>query len=468
MIKLIKTLPLILFLTSTNSLAALKLIPVENRKGNLILEKDPKALVSNFHIVIKTGSVHDPKGKVGLTALSFEALLRGTKNKSKSEFFAELEQLGATVSMDVSYSRTIISLDAISKNLKPAIKLLSEAVLQPGLKKKEIAKLLEEHKAKLMQSRSNIRSLLSHSVRKFLYEGTPLENHYNGSIPSVNKIRLTDIKKRLRNSLNSNNIIFAVNTNLEKNNIKKWIKKYFAVLPNGTVPSPINLSNFKKRKGIHFLILPAPKSSKTVNVILTPIQVGPKADFKDWHILSLGTFAFSRGMSSILFNELREKTGWTYTAYGDYRRFDLPRYYGSNFLILTSPATIYAKKAIPRALELYEQYVKNGLTKKQFGLASDAIKDSYAFKFAQAEQRLANRIYSTLDGAKIDPISLFHKKIDSLEPKDLKNLLQKTENTKDTLIAVTGDPEQMKKILSEAFPHRKKSFHVVKDPITGK
>ena len=465
MTKTTKILPLFILLISAPSLAAIHLTPIQNGKGNLILEKDPKTLVSSLYLVIKTGSAHDPKGKAGLTKLSFDSLLRGTKHRSKDEFFAEVEQLGATLSVHTSYNHTTLYLSVISKNLEPAIQLLAEALLQPSLRKKQINRLLREHKAKLLEARSDIRSLLGRATRRYLYKETSLENHYEGTIPSIKNIRLKTIKNHLRININSSNIIFAVSSNHKEEDIKTWIKKYFAQLPKGMPSTPLTLSNFKKRAGRHFLILPN-VGAKTVNVIVTPLQLGPQADFPKWHILSLGSLAFGRGMSSILFNELREKTGWTYTAYGAYSIFDLPRSYGSNFVIFTAPASIYAEKAIPRALELFKNYVNNGVTKNQFDLAAEAIKGSYAFKFAQAKQRLNNRIYSAIDGKKIDSLDLFRKKIDYLKPSDLKNLLQQIHSTENMLIAVTGEPKKMKQLIAKTFPG-KKTVVVAADPITN-
>ena len=158
---------------SFNAEAALQL-HAEGKNPNYLFEADPKALASSVQLVFRTGSMADPKGKEGLASLAFRSLMRGTKQRSKEQFFATLERLGASLEVDVGAGRTILSLNTLSENFEPALALMADAVLNPAVSENEISSLKEESNAMLSQELSNNRKILKRVFRQALFRSTSL------------------------------------------------------------------------------------------------------------------------------------------------------------------------------------------------------------------------------------------------------------------------------------------------------
>lgn len=453
-----------LFLTfcfSIPAVAKLSLESIDSAKssGNFLFESDPRALVSSVELIFNTGSIHDLKDKEGIAALAFDAMFRGTKGKSRDQFAAEIERLGATISAGTSYTQTSVTLYTISENLEPAIRLMAEAILEPGLRPKEWKQLKSERLAKLNQTRSRTTSLLMRAFRAQIYKGTPLAHNPDGTIQSVKSIGLEDIKPFLNRYVNANNVTVAVNTNVPEANVRAWIERYFARLPGG-IPAPKIEISANQKPGRHLLIFDRPKTT-TVSTVIGHLSYPSTYDRAVE--AEVGEFILGGGgMVSRLFDELRNKTGWTYGASSGHY-LDKPRKFGSVYTLYTFPSTEHFEKAIPKAVEVYDDLVRNGVSREEFELAKNSLGNSYAFSFAKASSRMSGRLYEFFDGSPFLSVRDYRSRMNKLSRTQLNRIIQNTFNAKDLYIAVAGDKEKLRK-LKDLIPGIQ-SVSILKDPI---
>lgn len=450
-------------LASTCSFAA-NIAPLalsEGKTGNFIFESDPKAMVSNIALVVRVGSIDDPKGKEGLMRLAYMALLRGTEKQSREEFVNELETLGANIDIDAGANRIIIKLAVINENLEPALKLMAAALFKPGFRESEMKGMLGEELAKLDAERADNRKLLKRTYRQALYGGTPLAFPPEGTPSSVKTIQIDDLKNAWQKTFVSGNLLWAVASNQDKNMISKTLERIFGQIPQGqATPRPTIAPN--KLEGRTLYIVNRPGASTTETIIGHP---SIRANDPARDTLETGMFIFGSDFTSRLPTVLRKQNGWTYGAYGSYHIIDLPRSYGGFFSIYTFPQTQFTEKAVPKAVELFEEYVKKGITSKELEFAKNSQGNSYAFHFATAKDRLLGRVYEALDGAPFTPVSEYRRKIKALTLKQILVAVQKEHNPKNLAIVVVGDAEKLKS-LATLIPGIK-STKLVQDPMSA-
>lgn len=452
---------LMIFAGAPIAQASLKLdeLTRSNPNGNFLFESDPRALVSSIQLVFYTGSAHDPKGKEGIAALAFDSILRGTKGKSRDKFSSDLERLGATIEANTRFDRTEIVLYTISENLERAILLLSEAVLEPALRPKEIEQLQSEHLAKLDQSRSRTTGLLFRAFRKEIYKGTPLAHSPDGTINSVKSIKLQDLRPFLDRHINSQNLLVAVNTNIAEDKVKTWVEKYFTSLRDGKPAPKINVTS-SQPKGRHLFILDRPNTT-TISTIIGHFSY--PSDYDNSVEADVGNFILGGGgMVSRLFDELRNKKGWTYGASSGHY-LDAPRRYGSVFTLYTFPATEHFTKAIPKAVEVYEQFTKEGVTVDEFNLAKTSLTNSYAFSFAKASSRMANKIAEFIDGTKFLSVRDYRNRLENLSQAELNKIISESFHSQNIFIAVAGNQKELRK-LKDMIPGIQ-SVTILADPV---
>lgn len=408
------------------------------KNKNFLYEQDSKALASSVQLVFRTGNLADPKGKEGLSAIAFQSLLRGTKAKERKDFFAAVERLGATMGVDTASNRTIVTLDTISDNMEESLKLLAEAILQPGLKDSEIKLVIEEELAKLHQELSNNRSILRRVFRQAVFNGTALAFPPNGTINGLKAITPDDVRDFLASQIRSENVVVAALSNHPRAKVESWIESTFASFPEGDAPSHAQ-PEFRAIEG-RTLYLIDRKGSSTTEVAIG--HLGIEADRKDKEILETGMFVLGGDMSSRLFQVLRGQNGWTYGAYSSFQMIEIPRRHGGAFLIYTFPQAEHTEKATLKALEIYNDYTKNGVTAKELNFAKESLINSYPFKFATSRSRLTARLYEHLDGADLLTVPEYRSLVKKITAKSLLASVQKAHDPKNLVIVLVGDPEK--------------------------
>ncbi len=429
------------------------------KNTNFLHERDPKALASVVQIIFRTGSLSDPKGKEGLAALAFESLLRGTKGKERKEFFAAVERLGASLSVDVASNRTILSLTSVSDNLQPAITLLAEAVLQPGLRDSEIRSLQDEKVALLQQELSNNRAMLRRIFRQALFRGTALAFPPSGTLDGMRAIQPQDVRDFLAAQIKEKNVVVAAASNHSANAIGSWVTAAFQALPAGEAPAHPE-PTFAPIQARTLYVYERPGSSTTE---LGLGHLGIKANHPDREALSLGMYLFGEDMSSRLFQVLRAKNGWTYGAYSSFNYFELPRRHGSGFMVYAFPQAEHTEKLTLKAIELYEDFAKNGITEKELSYAKKSLGNSYAFEFSTSAKRLNNRLYALLDGAPFRSVAQYRSIINGLSRAKMKKVIAGAHQAQDLVFVTVGDPAQINS-LKKSIPNLKNTI-TVSDPM---
>jgi zinc protease len=425
---------------------------------NFLYEQDSKALASSVQLVFRTGSLADPAGKEGLSDLSFESILRGTKSKARKEFFAAVEELGATITADTGSNRTIISLDSISDNLEAAIQILAEAVLEPRLDDKEISSLKNEALAQISQEMASGRAVMKRVARQVIFKGTPFAFPPNGTTAGLNAIKADDVRKFLAEQIKSGNVTIAVMSNHGQAQVKGWIEKAFAKLPDGAAP-PLPKIEFQPIKGRSLYVVNRPGSATTEMGIA---QRGIEAGDKNREALEVGSFLLGGDMSSRMFQELRAKKGWTYGAAATFQFLEIPRKQGGSFFLYAFPQADHTEETVLRAIELYDDYVKTGITAKELKFAKQSLGAAYPFKFATSRSRLIGRLYEFLDGARLLPVSEYRKVLNGMTPKNVLKAEQTVHDPANLAIVLVGDESKMEG-LKKKIPNLTET-KVVTDP----
>lgn len=453
-----KFLLLSLLLLSPSAHAALQL-HTGGKAPNYLFEHDPLALASSVQLVFRTGSMADPKGKEGLADLSFHSLLRGTKEHDKDAFFATLERLGASLDVDVGAGRTIISLNTVSENFDAALGLMAEAVLQPSVKEDEIKALKEETAAGLQQELTNNRRILKRVFRQALFHDTTLAFPPEGTLKAVEGLSADDVRGFLAAQVKSGDAIVAVSSNRSEADVKAAVEKAFATLPDGG-NSDLPMPHPAKLEGRTLYIVDRPGSTTTEIAIG---HFGITAAYKDRDTLETGLYSFGEDMSSMLFQELREKKGWTYGAAGGFDLFERPRRYVGGFMVWAFPQAEHTEELVLRALEVYQDYAKNGLDEKHLSFAKKSLGNSYPFKFATSRARLTGRLYELLEGAPHHDVAEYRKIVNGISRKSLLAAIKKVHDPENVAIVLVGDPARTAPLI-KSIPRLKKTVHVA-DPM---
>ncbi len=413
---------------------------VTDMKPTLFYEQDNSLLTTNLQVVIQTGGLHEPVGKTGLYNLMTELLLRGSKKRSRAQFQSELERLGADIDVRVMNDITVFSLKVIQENTFAAWEILEDALLNPTFSAKEFKELKVEQLAEIAHIKNSNNRLPGLAIRKEIFAGTPLEHPITGSLSTVEKLTLKDIKAAYDSMFVREGIIFAVSSSMKEKALTPQLEGFWKKLPNKLPLKgseiPVNFPSKPKLIVVH--------KPKTATGVVLFAQKGITANHPDRYSLMTGNFSFGgEPLVSRLFKVIRGELGWTYYIGSSYAALGgLSRQHGF-YVISSTPSVEFTTKTLQKSLSMWHEYMKEGLRSEEMDLAKDSLINSYAFEFDSPEKRLWQRLYSHLYDVPLLNQEQYTETISDISNSSLKKTLAKQHAKNGWIVAIVADKDAL-------------------------
>jgi zinc protease len=250
------------------------------------------------------------EGKIkGIDQITSSLIGNGSKKTSKDVFNEEIDFLGANVNFSASGAYA----SSLSKYADRILELMAEGALNPNFTQvefdKEKAKMLEG-----LKTQEKSVTAISNRVTNALAFG---KNHPSGefvTVETINNITLPDVEANYRNYFVPENAYLVIIGDVKYNKIKPFVEKLFGKwekrsTPKTTYPSPKNVEFTQ----INFIDMPTAVQSEIALVN----TINLKMSDPDFFSSAIATYILGGGGESYLFQNLREKHGWTYGAYAE-------------------------------------------------------------------------------------------------------------------------------------------------------
>jgi predicted Zn-dependent peptidase len=299
---------------------------------------------ASIGIWIDTGSRNETELTNGISHFIEHMMFKGTEKRNFQQIAQSLESVGGYMNAFTTKEHTCYYARVLDENVEKAVDVLSDMVLHSKFPVREMEKektvILEEIK----RSEDDPDDLVQEYFEKHLFGGHPFARPIIGSAENVSRFTRDDLFDYTKKFYANENIILAAAGNITHDQMVRLAEKYLVQ---------------KKAAGEKFKKFSALKPKLNSQEYSKPIQQAH---------LCTGTIAFSvhnkmrypalvmnsvlgDGMSSRLFQQIREKHGLAYSVY--------------SFLGLmkdTGSFGIYVgtdKKSVQKALDLsYKELVK--------------------------------------------------------------------------------------------------------------
>ena len=243
----------------------------------------------------------------GLSQLSSALFGEGSKNVSKDVFNEEVDYLGATISMGMGFAYA----NGLSKHKERIFELLSDAALNPSFTQEE----LDKEKDKLitgLKSEENSPAAIAQRVTGILTYSTDHPYGEFSTEESISKVTIKDIEGNYKQMFNPNNAYMVVSGDVEVEEIKDLVSKYFKNWKsskkklNSNIKSPVDVASTE----INFIDMPDAVQSELAVLNITNLETKSE----DHHAALVANYILGGAFNSYLNMNLREENGWTYGA----------------------------------------------------------------------------------------------------------------------------------------------------------
>ena len=370
----------------------------------LIFEKRSLPVVS-VAFAVRSGGMHETSSEKGISHFIEHMLYKGTPTRNSKQIAEEIEKNGGDLNGFTGETVTAYHCKIPSKHIDIALEVLSDLVKNPLFDEKEIEKQKHVIFEEIKMHKDNPLHHVCEEIHKSLYKkpfGIPLIGT-NKVLTSLTKEKIIE---RFRQIYQPNNMILCVVGNTDFNKIIEFAKKNFENT-KGNLPKfkivKKNESRTEKRKGID-----------QANIVFAH-HVPTSKDKKNYAAFALNVL-MAKGMSSRLFQEIREKRNLAYAIEGE---SDINKDFAYSLIYVgTSKQNVEKVKKI--ILNEFEKVSKE-LNEKELSQVKEQIIGHHQISIEDSQNQMVKLLYNEING-NAKKVYEFEKNIRAVKLDDVKHL----------------------------------------------
>ena len=274
------------------------------------IESDELPLVT-YAIRFDGGALTDPEGKEGLMGILSDLALEGTATKTPEEFADAIGELGASVRFSVGRENATIYVNTLASNFRASVDLVMEALTQPRFDEAEFERLRTAALASVQGQMAQPGYAARMAFGKVIYGAdSRMARPTSGTLKSIEGLTLADLKAHYAKYVNPRLATVHVAGKVSDDEAEDAFEDYEERWTGPEVTLPEVEKSTLRDDRLYFVDVPDAKQS-----VLFVGKPAPGIKDPDFYRLTVVNERLGGSGGARLFQELREKRGYTYGAY---------------------------------------------------------------------------------------------------------------------------------------------------------
>ena len=279
------------------------------RNGLVLLAEEMDWCESvSYSLLTPCGSNDDPARRCGLSNFTCEMITRGAGELGNRQLSEAFENLGSERSESVSQTHTVYSAQTLASHLLPTLALTAKMVRTPHL----AAEQMDAARQVILQEIVAIedgpsQKMMIELARNFFPD--PWGCPSCGEISGVQRITAKEVRDFHKRWYQPNGAILSVAGKFDTNTLLRETEKLFGDWKPQEHAEPQEISRSREYQHI-----PYDSSQTHLGIAFASVSL----DHPDYLAAWSGVNAISGGVSSRLFNEIRENRGLCYAVSASY------------------------------------------------------------------------------------------------------------------------------------------------------
>ena len=257
-------------------------------------------------VFVKTGSRNEDIKINGISHFLEHMAFKGTKKRNAKQIAEEFEGIGGHINAFTSREKTVYYVKVLKEYAEFAVEFLADILQNSLFDQKEIKKESEVILQELAMTIDTPDDIVFDYFQETAFPNQALGRSILGVEKNIKKFSRTDFVQYIDEHYNYENMVVSACGNIKHEDLNKWVKKYFTKFSKNTAQSIEKsqyIGGFFKQE----------KKLEQINYLLGFEGVSYHDEkYYDAQILSM---ILGGGMSSRLFQELRENHGLAYSVY---------------------------------------------------------------------------------------------------------------------------------------------------------
>jgi len=384
---------------------------------------------------IGSGSRDEAPEINGLSHFLEHMVFKGTTTRSARQIAREVDTIGGNLDAFTGKETVCFNIKVLDEHVGPALDVLSDLVLHPTFTPEDLDRekgvILEEIKI----DEDNPDYLVNEMFTQNFWKGDALGRPILGTKKTVSSFDQTTLFDFYRDRFTPRNIVFSAAGNLEHESFVAEVERRFVSLAPGashTFPHRETPSS-----NPHITL----KNKKSLEQVQLCLGVpAPAVSHPDRYGIYLLNSILGGGMSSRLFQTIREDRGLAYSIFSEMSPFRD-----------TGSLCIYAGVAVDKTMQTIELTMRElsrlkqeAVSEAELGRARDQLKSNMVMGLESGSSRMANLARQQMYFGRFFGVEEITREIEAVTPDDIQRLARELFRPEAMAIALLGNLGEMK------------------------
>ena len=362
-------------------------------------------------IWVKVGSRHEPPEKNGISHFLEHMFFKGTKKRSAKDIAFEIDSLGGELNAFTSRENTTFYIKVLDEFLEKGLELLSDIFINSTFPEEDIGKEKKIIKEEIKMIEDIPDDYIHDLSNQTIWGNSGLGQSVLGRRDTIKLFTKDDLISHIRKYYGTKDIVVSCAGNFEPEHLLSLLNKNLGHLRRGSEPWRGAAPDFANKVEIFS------KELSEAHICLG-IKGIPQASEERYGLFTINTI-LGAGVSSRLFQEIREKRGLAYSIYSFIASY-----------IDTGVWGVYAgvsRKKVKEVIELIlaEIYnLKDTMNETELQRAKNQLKGNIILGLESSSSRMNNIARQEIYYGKYYSPREIMNEIDSITVKQIKELTE--------------------------------------------
>ncbi|MFL5253401.1 MAG: M16 family metallopeptidase [Rhodopila sp.] len=328
----------------------------------VVTERMDRVETVSLGAYVGTGSRSETAAENGVSHFLEHMAFKGTTTRSAAEIAQEVEAVGGQINAYTAREQTAYYIKVLKEDTTLAADIIGDILTHSTFEAQELERERGVILQEIGQANDTPDDIIFDHFQEVAYPAQPLGRPILGPEDGIRQMPRATLTNYMRKHYGAGNIVVAAAGNLQHQEIVDLVDRHFADLPatstTATEPALYKGGEFRQVRDLD-----------QVHVVLGFPSVG--YGHQDYYPTMLLSSLLGGGMSSRLFQEIREKRGLVYSIYA----FNAPYADGGLFGIYAGTGEEEVEELIPVTLEELRK-VQSEVTEAELARARSQVKAS--------------------------------------------------------------------------------------------
>ena len=387
-------------------------------------ERIPGALSIAAGAWVGVGARDEPEHLCGVSHFLEHLLFKGSETRSAREISQTVDRVGGDINAFTAKEYTAYYCRLPARHQSLAIGLLGEVLTSPALRGEDVDNERQVILEELAMDDDSPDDVAHRAFMRHLFPDHPLGWETAGTVETVEAITPADVREFFSAHYRAGSCVVAVSGPLDHDDTLVEIEAAFAALATGDGRVTRDVAGDSTSGEV------LEDDTEQVHIVLGMQALS--RDDPDREALDVVNHVFGGGLSSRLFDEIRERRGLAYSVYS-----------GVSSYTDAGAFTIYAGTQPPHAAEvmelIHEQLallIKDGITDDELDIAKGYLTGAFELGLEDTGSRMARVASLLVTTGEVRPVGQQVARWDAVQQVDARRVIERILSMPLTVVAL--------------------------------